>query len=86
MSCFGSLSVDISGTRQDIKKRSTAFIHVFHARSYEKIKISFHIHNRLGKYKFNSFLPVGHGLLNGLTSNSVTEGKSLLTNMIIFLL
>ena len=39
MSCFVSLNVDIFGTRQNIKKRSTAFIHVFHALSYEKIKI-----------------------------------------------
>ena len=35
--CF--FTVDVSGTRQNIKKRSTAFIHVFHAPSYEKIKI-----------------------------------------------
>ena len=38
MLCFLSLNVDIFGTRQNIKKQSTAFIHVFHALSYDKIK------------------------------------------------
>ena len=39
MSCFGSLNVGISGTRYNIKKQSTASVHVFHALSYQKIKI-----------------------------------------------
>ena len=38
VSCFDPLNVDISGTRYDIKKRSTAFILVFHALLHENYK------------------------------------------------
>ena len=39
VSCFGSSNVHITRTNYDMKKRSTPFIHVFHAFWYEQIKI-----------------------------------------------
>ena len=61
VSCFGSLNAYISGTRQDIKKQSTAFIHVFHALSYDKIK-TFRLWNVLKEQLclvLNQFVHVG---------------------------
>ena len=44
------LNVDISGTRNDIKKRSRAFFPVFLVFSYEKCTFLFHV-------RFNCLLP-----------------------------